>query len=437
MKKILYFLVTIVAVIGVSTQHVFATSASISASTSSSTVTTGNNVTITVRANSGTNPVDSAQATLNFDSSKVQYVSHAGGGVFTPVIQSSGGSSFSFSGAIFGGSTSGNQTMFSVTFKTVAAGTAGFSLSGVRVAYAGADLSISSSSGTSISIQNPVTSSPTPSPSPTSPSPAPTRSSSPTRTSNSTPSTTNDSPVTDTTPPNLLAKPEFKVSKSTIEISLETNEPSRVNVEFRTKGSEPYTKLSAAELLTKHTILLGKDEPLRAGQIYEIQLSYVDGLGNTSAVESYEYRTQGVEYTVKIVDKNGQPLANHPVTLFSDPISSTTDENGVAVFSDVSPGEHTVVFEIDGLTVRQPVLVADSLALLDADTVGEPEILELPFALVDTKPSESQFSTMQKLVFAALAGVSITLILQKLLKRENLNILWLQIRKLSNHPKPN
>ncbi len=62
-----------------------AAAASIYVNPSSATLTTGSTVSVTVRENSGTDPVNSVQASLNYDSNQLQYVDLVEGGAF-PVI---------------------------------------------------------------------------------------------------------------------------------------------------------------------------------------------------------------------------------------------------------------------------------------------------------------------------------------------------------------
>jgi hypothetical protein len=416
MKKLGIFIAVFGIAIGLMSSSALATSASFTTSRSASTITVGNNVTFTVRVNSGTNAMDSAQATLNFDSSKLQYVTHSGG-TFSPVVQNVGASSFAFAGAIFGGSTSGNQTLFSITFKSVATGTASTSLSGVRAALSGSDLSITSASGSSVSIEAQATSSPTPPPSSSTPSTS-TPSSSPTTQSpsSSSPTRSTSEPTNqetvelDTTPPVIQGEPEFQVTKSTIIAKVLTDEPSKITVRYSLKDSDDIKQTESGEISQTSEIVIGRDEPLQAGRTYVLRITLTDEAGNVSEEKSYEAKTEGVEYTVRIVDKNGQPLANYPVTLFSEPIESMTDDDGVARFGDVTPGEHTVVFEIDGVTIRQPVIVGEQLALLSSSEQDISEIV-LPFGV--TVPEIQGSRSFSDIILALGIGVVLTILVER------------------------
>lgn len=416
MKKIIYSLMVFVSVTLFMVPRVSATTASVSAGASSSSVTTGNNVTVTVRANSSANLMDSAQATLNFNTSRVQYVSHSGG-VFSPIVQTVSGGSFSFAGAILGGSTSGSQTMFSVTFKTVSAGSASFSLSGARVAYAGSELSISSVSGTSVTINDPVTNTPTTDNTSSPSAPAPTTSRTPTSNNTSRSGSTNVAEeVTDTTPPQIIAEPVFTIEPGIIGVTFSSNEPSSATLTYRLKDEEPKQQESSS-LTANHSFKIGEDGSLSPGLVYSIVIVLVDEAGNKSQEYSYEKRTKGVVYSVKLVDKDGQPLRNYPVTLFSDPIEAITDNEGVANFEDVTPGEHTIVLEIDGVTVRLPVLVGAPLSLASSsESLDALPTLTLPFVLQASTVEAS--SERSSLVLAVLSGAAVALLVQLVLNKK-------------------
>lgn len=67
------------------------------------------------------------------------------------------------------------------------------------------------------------------------------------------------------------------------------------------------------------------------------------------------------EVRFQILDKKDEPIANLETTLFSDPQTSTTDENGVASFKDVPIGSHTLAFDYQGEEFRKKVAIADTL----------------------------------------------------------------------------
>lgn len=368
MKKIGSFLFILVmsAAVFLPVSKAYATSASVSVSPTSSSVTKGNSVTVQVRVNSASG-YDSAQATLNFDSSKLQYASYSNG-AFTPApAPSISGSSVRYSGTILGGEISGNQLLFSVTFNTVASGTTGLSLSSVRVLKAGADFAVSVSNG-SVAVSEPSSTT------------APPSSGSKPKTSTSKPASPT-AEATDTEPPVLVSEPRIDKTQTAITITFTTDEASTATISYAPEGSEAKTA-GSAESKTEHQIILGKDDPLQPGLTYKLDLVLNDAAGNASPALSYSVRTKGVGYKVKVVDADGTPLRNHPVELHSDPIQATTDENGIATFTDVTPGEHTLVVAIEGIEVRQPVNVGNQIMPLDGE--DDVQTIKMPFRLGTT-----------------------------------------------------
>lgn len=353
-----------------------AATASVFVSPSSTSVEKGKTVTVQVRVNSGTDAMDSAQARLNFDSSRLSYVSHASGD-FTPFQQTPTSSSFEYVGLAPGG-TSGNRLLFSVTFKAQNTGTASLSLSGARVAAAGGDLSLSVSGGTISVTAPPVEESPSSS---TKPPSSDTTSKPPVQSPTSgSSSTTPASPEEVVEPPTFTEKPVAESTQSTITVRAGSDKDSQLRVRYGLEDEDKST-LETEELSTAHEAVIGVDNPLRAGRVYQLEVTLFDEEGTTSDTVKLEVKTKGVTYKVKVADKQGVPLVNYPVELFSDPIAGMTDENGVATFEDVTPGEHTLVFDIDGITIRQPVVVAESLAVAGAtDAIAD---VALPFSIAN------------------------------------------------------
>jgi hypothetical protein len=391
-----YKILTIIGFIGILIAglvpaNVFAaTSASVYVSPSSSSVVKGNNITVQVRVNSGTNPMDSAQASLNFTSSLLQYVSYSPGAFSTTVQASASGGSFSYAGAILGSSTSSNQLMFSVTLKAIATGSATLSISGANIAYAGTGFDSVGTSNGSVNITAPVSSN-TGKSSSSSSAPAPTSSSSSSNTY--TPPSASTSTATankDTTPPKLVAAPTLTVGQNTISLKFNTDEKAKIQINY-TIG-ELVKSIVNNTLTTSHSIAIGDNQPLLAGTTYAVQIIATDSFGNKAVIYSQNVRTTGVNYTVQITDMDGQPLANYPVQIFSNPIDATTNANGVVTFKDMTPGEHTLVFVIDGLTLRQPVNIAQPVAnnKLSQNTYNNVVSIKLPIRFADTATNKPQ-----------------------------------------------
>lgn len=372
-----------------------ATSATIYVSPSSSSVNNGNNVTVSVRINPNSNPVDSVQATLNFDSSKLQYISYSVG-AFTTFQANASGSSFSYVGTLLGSSTSSDSLIFSVTFKGVADGSASISLSGISSAYQGNAFNQTLSVNGSIIISTPA---------------PPAQAVTPPKNPVKTPTTQTPTQVAaDTQAPTLVGDPSIVVSKNSISVGLKTSEESKLSVRYIL--GESTNNMNISELKTDHSFTIGQDSPLQAGTIYKLEVDAEDQLGNKATIISKEVRTTGVDYSVKITDSNGVILPNHKVQLFSDPKEAITNEYGIATFTDVTPGEHTLVFEIDGLVLRKTVNVGSDIELQQStdqsfETIAIPVIFQETIAKEVTQPNNLQ-SYIGVAVLAIILGVIAT-----------------------------
>lgn len=67
------------------------------------------------------------------------------------------------------------------------------------------------------------------------------------------------------------------------------------------------------------------------------------------------------EVRFQILDKKDEPIVNLETTLFSDPQTSMTDQDGIASFKDVPIGSHTLAFDYQGEEFRKKVAIADTL----------------------------------------------------------------------------
>lgn len=366
-----------------------ATSATIYVSPSSSSVTNGNNVTISIRINPNSNPVDSVQAVLNFDSSKLQYLSYSAG-AFTTFQANASGSSFSYVGTLLGSSTSSDSLMFSVTFKAVADGSASLSVSGVSAAYQGNAFNQTLAANGSVTVSTPAP-------------PVPTVT--PPKSTVKTPTTSTSTQVeVDTTAPTLVGDPSIVVSKNSISVSLKTSENAKLSTRY-SLGEATYS-LNGSEFKTDHSFIIGQDAPLVAGSIYQVEIDAEDQSGNKATIYSKEIRTTGVDYRVRITDVEGVALSNHKVQLFSEPQETTTDGDGIATFADVTPGEHVLVFEIDGLVLRRTVTIGSDIELLNSNNDSYEKVtLPVRFQENDSNKVAETNNTRNYLIIAGLAAM--------------------------------
>ncbi len=92
-----------------------------------------------------------------------------------------------------------------------------------------------------------------------------------------------------------------------------------------------------------------------------------------------------VELKVAILDAEGNKAAGASVTLYSEPRNATADSEGIAHFSDVPTGEHTLVVEYNGKVGERTIVVEAEPENL-ATVTTEPVPVELTIQLKETKP---------------------------------------------------
>jgi|AntRauTorcE11897_2_1112592.scaffolds.fasta_scaffold01479_4 hypothetical protein len=392
---------------------VYANSASVFVSPGSKSVTKGDVFTIQVRVNSGADEMNSAQTRLNFDSSKLQLQGHSAG-VFNPVNTSNGSSSFFLAGASLGTTYSGNQLLYQVTFKATSSGSAALSISEAQVANAGSALSVSTGGG-SVSIANPPTNDDKDDDSSGGSSGGSTadKPSSDSSGGGSSFQALTPEPEPEPEPPQFVSGPDFAPAQGSITVTLESDQESRVQILYSRSGEDETKTLRVDDAQTSHEIIIGKDTPLLAGQAYEIEVVLIGQNDVRSEPKTKTVRTQGVRYRVKIVDTQGDPLKDHPVELHSDPLQTITDSDGYATFEDVTPGEHTLVFEIGGITVRQPVQVGQSVTLMDDAAEDQAdETIQLPFQLSSATTRTITQTRWDLVIIAGVVGAVVMFVLQ-------------------------
>lgn len=104
---------------------------------------------------------------------------------------------------------------------------------------------------------------------------------------------------------------------------------------------------------------------------------------------SKDLNFQLLGYTVKvtILDIKGNPIPNAEVILYSSPVRQTTDQQGVATFTNVTPTRHLVVVKSEGIETSKEIDVKE-------DSLGE-------FTL--TVNAKSNDNTLLTIFYASLA----------------------------------
>lgn len=380
--------------------------------TGAGSVQNGNNITVGVRVNPGT-AIDTIDATLTYDQSKLQFVSvNSGGSAFPYELPGSGGGgSVSMVRFISPGTVSTDSLITQVTFKAlVGSGTTNLQISGTG-ALVGVGTTPSNGSAT-ITFTSPAPApSPTPTPTPNpstnpkpSPSPSPTPSggsSSGGGTSSGGSSGTGGSGGSSSSGGTANNNPGTKPS---IELDVQRRRIEYTKALFLAKAKAKFrmfikygleNQLVAQTPLTgfgtEHEVALDETVVLPGTKFY-YQVIAEDEQGNKTEMPVESFKTKGYKIKMYLVDKYEKPLRNKKVVLRSDPIEAKTDENGSVDFEDVAPGNHTVEYEQGGKKYSQAVTITGQPIKTTQDGVQAADVIlqqavfkEL--AVVENRPS--------------------------------------------------
>jgi hypothetical protein len=108
-------------------------------------------------------------------------------------------------------------------------------------------------------------------------------------------------------------------------------------------------KDQAGNITTQPSFYLALNNPLPKSlqNLFKGNLNtkIIDQQTTPAATEEEKNSLEENGYTVKIrvVDKHNQPVIGAKVTIHSKVQETTTDENGVAIFNSIEPGQHQVL----------------------------------------------------------------------------------------------
>lgn len=302
---------------------VLAASANVYLSPSSSSVAKGSYITVSVRENSGAEPVNAAQISLSYPTSLLSFVSISSTSAFSIVAQSSGGGGSVQIGRGALPAVSGTQTIATVRFKALASsGRATVSIkAGSSVISANSNSNIATGlSGGSYSLVVPA---PTP-----------------------------QAPPPDTTPPKVTSVKVSDVTFSSAVISWTTSEPATSQVEYGT--SKSYGLVATDNnLVTAHKLKLNSPLIVPAQQ-YNYRVKSTDAAGNAATSPDSTFKTQGVNLAITVIDQDNKPVSGAKVSVLD--ASATTDQNGHATIA-TSEGKQTLVIDYKGHTYAQAINV--------------------------------------------------------------------------------
>ncbi len=367
---------------------------------STNSVSQGSNVNIGVNLNTGGENITSAKVVINYDVSKLEFVSFdyssSSFSIHSDTFNKVESGKLSYNTSAFTGVNSANANIFSIRFKSIGSGSSSVTVSQPESVLLGPSSELNPPNllsvveGASVDISSPTpdpepnppttnpTPNPTPDPEPNPPTPNPTPISEPSPTSNSSnPKTSNwsqpsvnlkkdqtQAPQSSSATAPQIANVEINnLGYRSADISWSTDKPSNSILNLGADKDSLAINVKSDGIKNAHSVRLDENY-LTPGTTFYFKITSSDEAGEKTVSETYSFVTKGYDVVAQVVDKQANPVSEVIVTLNSDTRISETDENGNASFYNVAPGQHTVSFEYGGEVYSQSINVEDKLNVL-------------------------------------------------------------------------
>lgn len=312
--------------------------------------------------------VSAVQAYVSYDSSLMQYNSMTLGPFNVCAQQSGGGGTVSIACGLPGNSTVSSDTLIANISFTAIAGSSSSSLAlNNAKAVSNNAYVYPSTSGASVSFTSPT---PTPTPTPSSSGSNTTSTkhtssvtSNPNTTSNTSTSTSNQNPTTSTSSPtvkiiNIADKSNYKSAK----ITLKSSVPIQAYIIYGTSSKDISLQTPLSPSSNAPVISIGNANLIPGTKYYYQVVSEINGsVVSKSPVK--EFMTKGYTIKIAVLDNYYKPLINKVVILHSTPIAIKTDKNGIATFTNVTPGEHHLTYINGDKTYSAFVYAQDNVSV--------------------------------------------------------------------------
>ncbi len=328
---------------------VFATSTGeVYLSPASTSVTIGNQISLALRVNPGTS-IDTVQATVNFNSSYLSFISSStSGSPFSCLADSVSSTSVGITCYLTGSTVSSDSLIKTLTFNSLSTGTANLSITGAETASAGTPY-YPTVAGASVTIN------PQPVSQPTSPTPAPSK------TYSYAPKTTSTTPTQ--TKPIQPINLNIKFSLNQIYslkalVSITSSSNASYLVEYGTDQSNLSSTTPTTQPTSKTTVTLDNLSPKTT---YYYQVIAIDSNNQTQTFKLSSFTTKGVSFSLQLLSDNYQPITNTVVYLSGTTIKQKTDSNGNVTFNNLSPGNLNFFFYSGGKKYSQQVYIASEV----------------------------------------------------------------------------
>lgn len=413
-------------------QHSSAAAGQMYISPGSTSIQSGSTATFQIRVHPST-PADSVSATINYDKSKLQFVSVSGAGSpFTFEVVNSGGNGVVDVQRVLPGSTVSTDVLVAtVKFKALIGGgaNAALDLSGYTVTE-GVQHSLSVIDG-SVTLTSPSSGTPSTggggssipssggssgSSSSGSGSSSDGESSSGNSASSGSDGGGSSSGNSGQESNNNQSKPQVAIKRREfrkLAFTISSKNKSSVYIKFGTDREQLNVVTQKTKLGTSHDVSL-PDSLLIPGTTFFYKVVAEDESGNKTESEILSVKTKGYTVRILVLDKFDRRIRNSKVILHSEPMEATTDENGYAVFTDVAPGRHELVYEQEGQEFRTQVDIQEDRITTAPDgtqTANEQQTVAIfsSVEFLESKPALILYVAIAAIVLLAIAGGYIVL----------------------------
>ncbi len=318
-----------------------ASASTLSLSPGSGRVGVGGSITVSVRLNAGSDAINGVLAYLAYPADKLDVTYVNPGGAFAIQAENSfGGGIIKISRGSLS-PVSGSVTVATIGLRGKTVGSAVVNFIGGSAAPRATDssdsLNLSGSTGAVITIAQSV------------PKPS-------TKTNAATPNTGQAS-----SPSTALKISDLKVtnvSTNSANITWKTDVATQSEVDYGLEPDKYFLSASNGNAVTNHALVL--DSPfLTPGLKFHFRVISHDDSGSFVKSDDYPVQLLGYNLKLKFIDQNGQPLNNVDVTIYSDPQTQKTDQNGEATFTNMVLGKHIAIVKNGLFEKTAEINVAD------------------------------------------------------------------------------
>lgn len=295
---------------------------------------------VQIRLSAGGDSVNGVSAYLSYPSDKIEVVSMSYGGAFGIAAEGSyGGGGVRISrGNISGVGGDVNVGTMGIRGKTTGSATISFTGGSAAPRASDSSDSLSGSSGGTYTVVQGTVQPKTPSGSGTQPKATPT--------------------PADTTKPQITDIKTTFITTNSATINWKTNEKTDSYIEYGLENNKYFLSAASVGSTTGHSLKI-ENPVLTPGAKIHFRITAKDEAGNITNGNDMSFQLSGYAVKIKVVDKKQKPIVNASVLLYSDPQKTTTNEQGIATFSNTTQGKHLVVVKLNGTEKTQEIDVKD------------------------------------------------------------------------------